>query len=56
MPDEALDQDTWYVDSRGVGSGMQPRPCGDDRRGAVPAPADDPVAVAFSGNGRSHPI
>jgi NTE family protein len=51
MPDEALDQDTWYVDSSAVGTGIQPRPCGDQRRGATPAPSTDPVAVTFSGGG-----
>ena len=51
MADEALDQNTWYVDSRAVGAGIQPRPCGDERRGAVPAPSDDPIAVTFSGGG-----
>ena len=51
MPDDALDDDTWFVDSRAVGAGIQPQPCGDTTRPASPAPSDDPIAVTFSGGG-----
>jgi NTE family protein len=49
--DEALGDDTWYVDSPAVGTGLQPSPCGDHLRPAAPAASDDPVAATFSGGG-----
>ena len=51
MSDDPLGGDSWYVDSPAVGTGLQPRPCGDDLRPAQPAAAADPIAVAFSGGG-----
>jgi NTE family protein len=52
VDDEPLGtDDTWFVDSPAVGTGLQPRPCGDDRRPAIPAPSADPFAVTFSGGG-----
>jgi NTE family protein len=51
MANDPLDDDTWFVDSRALGSGIQPRPCGDATRPAAPAASDDPIAVTFSGGG-----
>ena len=51
MGHDPLVDDTWFVDSRALGSGIQPRPCGDSTRPAAPPPADDPIAVTFSGGG-----
>jgi NTE family protein len=50
MGNDPLD-DTWFVDSDAIGSGLQPRPCGDALRPAPPAPSDDPIALTFSGGG-----
>jgi NTE family protein len=44
MPDDALEDDTWFVDSRAVGAGIQARPCGDSKRPDRPPPSDDPIA------------
>ena len=51
MATEPLDDDTWFVDSPAIGTGMQPRPCGDTMRPAVPPHSDDPIAMTFSGGG-----
>jgi NTE family protein len=52
MGHDPLDgDDTWFVDSPAVGSGMQPRPCGDRLRPAAPPASDDPIAITFSGGG-----
>lgn len=50
MGHDPLD-DTWFVDSDAIGSGLQPRPCGDALRPAHPAPSDDPITLTFSGGG-----
>jgi NTE family protein len=51
MGTDPLEDDAWYVDSPAIGSGLQPRPCGDALRPATPAPSDDPIAMTFSGGG-----
>lgn len=51
MATEPLDDDTWFVDSPAIGTGLQPRPCGDTMRPAVPPHSDDPIAMTFSGGG-----
>jgi NTE family protein len=51
MGHDPLVDDTWVVDSRALGSGIQPRPCGDATRPDVPPPSSDPIAVTFSGGG-----
>jgi NTE family protein len=51
MATEPLDDDTWFVDSPAIGTGLQPRPCGDAMRPAVPPHADNPIAMTFSGGG-----
>ncbi|MET9507940.1 patatin-like phospholipase family protein [Streptomyces flavidovirens] len=44
-------EDTWFVDSPAVGTGLQARPCGDTLRPAEPPGAADPVALTLSGGG-----
>lgn len=51
MGTEPVDDDTWFVDSPAIGTGLQPRPCGDTMRPEVPPPADVPIAMTFSGGG-----
>ncbi len=48
---ESSTSDEFFVDSPGVGTGLQPRPCGDERRPATPAACPDPLAVTLSGGG-----
>jgi NTE family protein len=50
-PNDPLGGESWYVDSPAVGTGLQPRPCGDTLRPEVPAPSADPFALTFSGGG-----
>lgn len=45
------DEGSWFVDSPAVGTGLQPRPCGDRLRPASPPASDDPLALTFSGGG-----
>ncbi|CRK59240.1 hypothetical protein-transmembrane prediction [Alloactinosynnema sp. L-07] len=48
---EPSDSSGWVVDSPANGAGLQPRPCGDQRRPAEPAEAAKPLAVTLSGGG-----
>ena len=43
--------DSWFVDSPAVGTGLLPSPCGDKLRPAAPAPSANPIGVTFSGGG-----
>jgi NTE family protein len=51
MATEQLDDGTWFVDSPAIGTGLQPRPCGDAMRPAKPEHGNDPIAMTFSGGG-----